>query len=91
MRLSVEERLNYQKKEPVSIYGMSNFGGIAILDIIYDTDDYIVWYDSQIESENRKIHVSKIYYTKNKEFMEPFFKPYGSMYVKLSECLRIPV
>ncbi len=85
MRLSAEERLNYQKKEPVSVYGISNFGGIAILDILYGTDDYIVWYDSQIEAEKRKIHVSKIYYSEN----DYYFKPYGSMYIKLSECLRI--
>lgn len=87
MRLSVEEKLSYQKKEAISVYGLSNFGGIAILDIIYSTDDYIVWYDSQIESKNHKIHVSKIYYSEN----GGYFKPYGSMYVKLSECLRIPV
>lgn len=85
MRLSKEERLSYQKKEVVSVYNMSNFGGIAILDIIYDTDDYIVWYDSQIESEKRKIHVSKVYYSEN----GGYFKPYGSLYVKLSECLRV--
>lgn len=86
MRLSKEERLNYQKKEAVSVYGISNFGGIAIIDIIYGIEDYIVWYDSQIESEKRKIYASKIYYSEN----GAYFKPYGSMYVKLSECLRIP-
>lgn len=85
MRLNKEERLNYQNKEAIAIYGLSNFGGIAIIDIIYDTDDFIVWYDSQIESEKRKIHVSKVYYSENGEY----FKPYGSMYIKLSECLRV--
>jgi hypothetical protein len=86
MRLSKEERLNYQEKEPISVYGISNFGGIAIIDIIHDVDEYIVWYDSQIESsEKRKIHVSKIYYSEN----DCYFKPYGSMYIKLSECSRI--
>lgn len=85
MRLNAKERLNYQNKEDIAFYGMSNFGGIAILDIIYGINDYIVWYDSQIESEKRKIHVSKIYYSEN----GGFFKPYGSMYVKLSECLRV--
>lgn len=89
MRLSKEERTEYQKKEPIAFYGMSNFGGIAILDIQYGLDDYIIWYDSQIESEKRKIHISKIYYTRNKDFAEPFFRPYGSMRVKLSECLRV--
>lgn len=86
MRLSAEERLSYQEKELISVYGMSNFGGIAIIDILYSTDDYVVWYDSQIESEKRKIHASKIYYSEN----GAYFKPYGSMYVKLSDCLRIP-
>ena len=85
MRLNAKERLNYQNKEAIAFYGMSNFGGIAILDIIYGINDYIVWYNSQIESEKRKIHVSKIYYSEN----GGFFKPYGSMYVKLSECLRV--
>lgn len=85
MRLNKEERTEYQKKEPIALYGMSNFGGIAIIDIIYGIEDYIVWYNSQIESEKRKIHVSKIYCFEN----GGFFKPYGSLYVKLSECLRV--
>lgn len=85
MRLNKEERLNYQNKESIAVYGLSNFGGIAIIDIIYGIEDYIVWYNSQIESEKRKIHVSKIYYSEN----GGFFKPYGSLYVKLSECLRV--
>lgn len=85
MRLNAKERLSYQKKEPIAVYGMSNFGGIVIIDIIYGIEDYIVWYDSQIESEKRKIHVSKVYYSEN----GGFFKPYGSLYVKLSECLRV--
>ena len=89
MRLSKEERLSYQKKEAIAVYGLSNFGGIAVIDILYDTDDYIVWYDDQIEAEKRKIHVSKIYYTTGKEFAEPFFRPYGSLYIKLSECLKV--
>lgn len=37
MRLTKEQKAEYQKKEPVAVYGLSNFGGIAILDIIYDT------------------------------------------------------
>lgn len=85
MRLSKEERTKYQKKEPIALYGLSNFGGIAILDIQYGLDDYIVWYDSQIDTEKRKIHVSKIYYSENGDY----FKPYGSMYIKLSECLKV--
>lgn len=85
MRLSKEERTEYQKKEPIALYGMSNFGGIAIIDILYDTDDYIVWYDSQIESEKRKIHISKIYYISS----DSYFMIYGSKRIKLSECLRV--
>lgn len=85
MRLSKEERTEYQKKEPIALYGMSNFGGIAIIDILYDTDDYIVWYDSQIKSEKRKIHISKIYYTSS----DSYFMIYGSKRIKLSECLRV--
>lgn len=85
MRLSKEERTEYKKKELIALYGMSNFGGIAIIDILYDTDDYIVWYDSQIESEKRKIHISKIYYTSS----DSYFMIYGSKRIKLSECLRV--
>lgn len=85
MRLTKEQKAEYQKKEPVAVYGLSNFGGIAIIDILYGIEDYIVWYNSQIESEKRKIHVSKIYYSEN----DAYFKPYGSMYIKLSDCLRI--
>lgn len=85
MRLSKEERTEYQKKEPIALYSMSNFGGIAIIDILYDTDDYIIWYDSQIESEKRKIHISKIYYTSS----DSYFMIYGSKRIKLSECLRV--
>lgn len=85
MRLTKEQKAEYQKKEPVAVYGLSNFGGIAILDIIYDTDDYIVWYNNQIESEKRKIHISKIYYTSS----DSYFMIYGSKRIKLSECLRV--
>lgn len=85
MRLNAKERLSYQKKEPIAVYGMSNFGGIAILNILYDTDNHIVWYNNQIESEKRKIHVSKVYYSEN----DGYFKPYGNMHVKLSECMRV--
>lgn len=85
MRLDKEQKAEYQKKEAIAVYGLSNFGGIAIIDILYGIDDYIVWYDSQIETKKRKIHVSKIYYTEN----GGYFKPYGSLYVKLSECLRV--
>ena len=85
MRLSKEERENYQKKEPIAVYCRSAWGGIAILDFICDTDDYIVWYNSEIDTKNKKIHISKIYDSGN----ESYFKPYGSMYVKLSECLKV--
>lgn len=85
MRLTKEQKAEYQKKEPVAVYGLSNFGGIAILDIIYNTDDYIVWYNNQIESEKRKIHISKIYYTSS----DSYFMIYGSKRIKLSECLRV--
>lgn len=85
MRLTKEQKAEYQKKEPVAVYGLSNFGGIAILDIIYDTDDYIIWYNNQIESEKRKIHISKIYYTSS----DSYFMIYGSKRIKLSECLRV--
>lgn len=87
MRLNTEEKTEYQKKEPIAVCGFSdsNFGGIAILDIIYGIEDYVVWYDSQIESEKRKIHVSKIYCTENSNY----FKPYGSMYINLFDCLRV--
>lgn len=86
MRLSKEEKKNYQKKKPIAVYGFSdsNFG-IAIIDIIYGIEDYVVWYDSQVESEKRKIHVSKIYYSENSNY----FKPYGSMYINLFDCLRV--
>lgn len=87
MRLSKKERLSYQNKEAIASYCMSNFGGIAIIDIIYDTDDYIVWYDSQIEIQKRKIHVSKVYYTSN----GGYFLIYGSKKVSLSECLNVYV
>ena len=69
-------------KNPHMMYGKENFGGIAIIDIIYGIEDYIVWYDSQIESEKHKIHVSKIYYTPNNSY----FLIYGSKRIKLSEC-----
>lgn len=84
MRLNAKERLNYQNKEAIAVYGLSNFGGVAIIDIIYDIEDYVVWYDSQVESEKHKIHVSKIYYTPN----DTYFLIYGSKRIKLSECLR---
>lgn len=58
---------------------MSNFSGIAILDIIYGIDDFVVWYDSQ--QPQKKIHVSKVYDT--------YFRIYGSLRIKLADCMRV--
>ena len=79
MRLTTEERKAYMEKEPVAVYGMSNFGGIAIIDIVYGTDDYIVWYDSQ--QLQKKIHISKVY--------DSYFRAYGSLRIKLADCIRV--
>ena len=79
MRLSKEERKVYMEKNPVAVYAMSAWGGIAILDILYDIDDYIVWTDTQ--QSNKKIHVSKVY--------DDYFCVYGSLRVKLADCIRV--
>lgn len=32
----------YENKEAIGTYCMSNWGGLVVLDIIYDADDYVV-------------------------------------------------
>ena len=35
-------RDEYADKKAVGVYGMGNWGGLEVLDIIYDTEDYVV-------------------------------------------------
>lgn len=44
------EKEMYSNKYPIGVYTLSNFGGIAVLDVIYGIDDYVVvkYYDISI-------------------------------------------
>lgn len=50
-------------KKAVAFKADSAFGGIAIYDIEYGIDDYVIWRYEHGESKPNKLRKSKIYYT----------------------------
>jgi hypothetical protein len=73
-----------EKKNPVATYADSAFSGIAIYDVIYDIDDYIVC--EEICGSQKIPHKLKIYYTSRNGV--PYFKLGGRRY-KLDEFMRV--
>lgn len=73
-----------EKKNPVATLCSSAFSGIAIYDVIYDIDDYIVC--EEICGSRKIPHKLKIYYTSRNGV--PYFKLGGRRY-KLDEFMRV--
>ena len=74
----------YENKKPIAVYTMSNFGGIAILDIIYDIDDMVIaCFD--FGTGYQKIRHYKIREQKNGR---PYIRKNG-IYCYLDECIRV--
>ena len=54
----------YENTKSIGVYGLCNFGGIEILDILYGIDDYIVSCYN-FGTGRQKIRKHKIYYCDN--------------------------
>lgn len=74
----------YKNNDVVATYCMCNFGGIEILDIIYDIDTYIIWRFNFGSDKVEKIHKSKVYYAADDR---DYFKANGYK-IFLNECIR---
>jgi len=61
-------------KRPVAVKATSAFGGIAIYDFEYGTDDYVIWADES-GGKPGKMRRSKIYYTTKSD--RAYFKNNG--------------
>lgn len=65
MRSKYEEFYNLERL-PIAYYGMCNFGGIAILDIVDELDTYVIVADYYEKPENIRKH--KVYTTFKGDF-----------------------
>ena len=70
-------------KKPAAVLGLSNFGGLAIFDLVYGIEDTITSGFCSGE-EITDIRTTKIYYTSNGAYI----KRYGVKY-SLDEFMRI--
>lgn len=75
------EKELYRDKTPIGVYTLSNWGGFAILDIIYGIDDYVV-----VQYYDISIHRVKIMYTASGR---SYFRV-GRYRIYLDEVMRTP-
>jgi hypothetical protein len=75
------EKELYRDKTPIGVYPLSNWGGFAILDIIYGIDDYVV-----VQYYDISIHRVKIMYTASGR---SYFRV-GRYRIYLDEVMRTP-
>ena len=75
------EKEMYRDKYPIGVYPLSNFGGIAVLDIIYGIDDYVV-----VQYYDISIHRVKLNYTASGRC---YFR-LGRFRVYMDEVMRTP-
>lgn len=74
-----EEKRQYEDKEPVAVYPMSNSGGIEILDILYGIEDYVV-----CRYYGMSYHRVKINYSGERSYFR-----IGRFRVFLDECMKV--
>lgn len=77
--MTKEEIKQYENKEPIGIYTLSNWGGIEILDILYGIDDYVV-----ARYYGKSYHKVKINYGVNHSSFR-----IGRLTIRLDECMRV--
>ena len=80
--MTKEEKKMYADKKPVAVYGMSNWGGLEILDIVYGIEDYIISRFNFGEPD-KTIHKTKINYSGDC----PTFRV-GGYTIPLNECMH---
>ena len=80
------EKIEYLKKAPAAVYCFSNCISIAIKEVNYGIDDYIVyqWMLSDHTPEPADVHISKINYGVNKTTFRA-----GRYTIDLAECMRV--
>lgn len=81
--MTKKEKKEYENKQPIATYCMSNFGGIEIMDILYGIDDYVVYrWNFGTPSE---LHTAKIRYGVN----HSSFRTSAGYSIRLDECMRV--
>ena len=80
--MNKDEKKLYADKKPIAVYGMSNWGGIEILDIEYGVDDYVISRFNFGEPD-KTIHKTKITYGANHSTFRV-----GRYTIRLDECMR---
>ena len=40
--MTLTEKTKYAEAKPIGVLGLNNWGGLAVLDVIYGIDDYVV-------------------------------------------------
>jgi hypothetical protein len=81
--MTKQEKEMYLNKKAIAVYPMTNHGGIEILDIIPDIDDYVVYRFNFGTPE--EAHRSKIRYGSSVES----FKTYAGYSIRLNDCVRV--
>lgn len=80
--MNKREQEKYKDKKPIGVMCLSNWGGIEVLDIEYDSDDYVVWRFNY--GEPQKCHRSKLRYGVSSASFRA-----GRMTIRLDEVMRV--
>ena len=83
-KMTEAEMAEYENKEPIAVYPVSNCGGIEILDVLYGIDDYVVCRYNFGEPE-KKLHRVKVKY---KGTGLPYVYIDGTQ-IALGDCIRV--
>lgn len=82
-----------KRKNIIGYWSLSNFGGVAVLDIDeYSNQLLIQWYDEEPEWVKVEEEVGDIIDEDTEEFIESFGRGYiqiGELRLCLDECLRV--
>jgi hypothetical protein len=78
------EKQMYFNKQSIAYY--SGLNGLEIKEIVYDTNDYIIfvvncWYG---KNSYKDVHKSKIYYSNNSDYFR-----FNGYRILLNECIRM--
>lgn len=81
--MTKQEQEQYKEKKPVAVFGMTNCGGIEIMDILYGIDDYVVYrWNFGTPTE---VHKAKINYGSKHDS----FRTSAGYSIRLDECMRV--
>ena len=81
--MTKKEKKVYEGKRPIAVYGLSNWGGIEILDIIHSIDDYVVYRFNF--GEPQELRTAKVRYGAN----HSSFRTSAGYSIRLDECERV--